>query len=252
LHVRRVIEPEAPPLLLLHGLGVTGAVWQSFARRLLPTYAGLAPDLRGHGESDAPPDGYQPEDYAADLAEMIDELRLSPLPVVGHSLGALAALALTDLEPPAVQWLALLDPPLDRSLRNSEVPDVFRLRHATPSHLEKYLLERNPGGGELLARALADMFRQASDAAFEAMLSHEHRTRALEQAGRIRQHCLILQADPRHGGVLGDESAQELTTHMPNATLKKIEGATHSMHASHPAQVAQAILDFASGLGVRP
>src|SRR5262249_4583663 len=95
LHLRRVIEPKAPPLLLLHGLGVTGAVWQSFARRLLPTYAGVAPDLRGHGESDAPPDGYAPEDYAADLTEMIDELKLSPLPVVGHSLGALVALALT-------------------------------------------------------------------------------------------------------------------------------------------------------------
>src|SRR5947208_11759287 len=93
LHVRRVVDPPAPPVLLLHGLGVGGAVWQSFARRLLPELAAVAPDLRGHGQSDSPPDGYQPLDYARDLATLIEDQALAPLPVVGHSLGALVALA---------------------------------------------------------------------------------------------------------------------------------------------------------------
>src|SRR5438876_4287853 len=99
LHVRRVIDPVAPPVMLLHGLGVGGAVWQAFARRLLPHLAAIAPDLRGHGQSDAPPDGYTPRDYALDLAELIIALKLAPVPVVGHSLGALVALALADLRP---------------------------------------------------------------------------------------------------------------------------------------------------------
>ena len=60
LHVRRVIEPAAPPVLMVHGLGVGGSIWQGFARRLLPHLAAVAPDLRGHGQSDAPPDGYEP------------------------------------------------------------------------------------------------------------------------------------------------------------------------------------------------
>ena len=41
LHVRRVVDPPAPAVLLLHGLGVGGSIWQSFARRLLPHLAAV-------------------------------------------------------------------------------------------------------------------------------------------------------------------------------------------------------------------
>jgi pimeloyl-ACP methyl ester carboxylesterase len=245
LHVRRVVEPAAPPLVLLHGLGVTGAVWQAFARRLLPEFAAVAPDLRGHGQSDAPPGGYEPSDYARDVAQLIDELGLNQVPVVGHSLGALVALALADQTPELVQWLVLLDPPLDPEQRNSDIPHVYRLRHAPPGELEAYLLQANPGGGELLARALAEMFRQASDTAFEAMLDHDHHTQAVNQARRIQQPCLVLQADPTRGGVLGDEAAQRFVQQLRQGQRIKFDGATHAMHASHPAEVAQAILEFA-------
>ncbi len=241
LHVRRVVEPAAPPILLLHGLGVGGAVWQAFARRLLPEHAAVAPDLRGHGQSDAPPDGYTPRDYALDLAELITALELAPVPVVGHSLGALVALALADLRPELVRWLVLLDPPLDRANRNSEVPRVYTLRHANAGELERYLLERNPSGGELLATILADLFRQAADQAFEALRQHDHTEEALQQARRIQQPCLVVQADPRTGGVLGDAAAQRLVQALPNGELHKIEGGTHALHASHAAQVAELI-----------
>src|SRR3954453_23468004 len=90
LHVRHVVDPPAPPVLLLHGLGVGGSVWQAFARRLLPELAAIAPDLRGHGQSDAPPEGYKPVDYALDLLELI--ATEGPLPIIAHSLGALVGL----------------------------------------------------------------------------------------------------------------------------------------------------------------
>jgi pimeloyl-ACP methyl ester carboxylesterase len=253
LHVRQVVDPPAPPILLLHGLGVGGAVWQAFARRLSPHLAAIAPDLRGHGQSDAPPFGYAPHDYAADLAELIEDLVDPPLPVVGHSLGALVGLALAELHPDLVDKLVLLDPPLDPDLPNGDVPAVYRLRHAQPGELEAYLLSRDPGGGQMLAGILANLFRQASDAAFEALLDPDDRAgrsplageAALERAARIHQPTLVIQADPDQGGVLGDAAAQRFVERLADGKLLKIDGARHALQASHPAEVAAAILEFA-------
>jgi pimeloyl-ACP methyl ester carboxylesterase len=240
LHVRRVIDPPAPPVLLLHGLGVGGSVFQAFARRLLPYLAAVAPDLRGHAESDAPASGYAPPDYALDIAELLQQDGLSPpVPVVGHSLGALVALSLADLRSELVSWVVLLDPPLDPGLRNPEIESVYRLRHAPAGELEAYVLERNPGGGKLLAESMARLFRQASDTAFEAMLDTPR-----SEPPVIGQPTLVIQADPTRGGVLGDVAAREFVERLPHAELVKIRGATHSLHASHPAEVARAILEF--------
>src|SRR3979411_2160873 len=107
LFVRRVVDPPAPPVLLLHGLGVGGSIWQSFARRLMPHLAAIAPDLRGHGQRDAPSSGYRPPDYALALVELIEAELEPPVPVIGHSLGALVALALAEVRPDLVSWLVL-------------------------------------------------------------------------------------------------------------------------------------------------
>lgn len=248
LHLRRVVEPSAPPVLLVHGLGVGGSIWQSFARRLLPHLAAVAPDLRGHGQSDAPAAGYTPTDYASDLLELTQAELKSPVPVVGHSLGALVGIAMAKLRPDLVSWLVLLDPPLDASVHNAEVPEVCRLRHAPPGELEAYLLSRNPAGGQFLAQGLATLFRQASDAAFEAMLDPSDGTgrapAVRAQAPHLRMPVLVLQADPTCGGILGDAPARAFVDRLPLGKLHKIGGATHALHASHPAQVARAILDF--------
>jgi pimeloyl-ACP methyl ester carboxylesterase len=227
-------------VVLLHGLGVGGVVFQAFARRLLPHLAAVAPDLRGHGQSDAPPDGYSPDAYALDLIELIRAELPPPIPVVGHSLGALVGMSLAELRPELVSWLVLLDPPLDQDLRNSEIAEVYRLRHAPAGELETYLLDRNPGGGKMLADIMARLFRQASDAPFEVMLSDR-----VVRVPRLPTPTLVVQADPERGGVLGDAAARAAVDALGNAHLVKIRGATHAVHASKPEETAAAILDFA-------
>ncbi len=245
LHVRRVVEPPAPPILLLHGLGVAGSVWQPFARRLVPHYSAVAPDLRGHGQSDTPPDGYRPDDYARDLVSLFGPLIAPPAPVLGQSLGALVAVALGALRPDLVSALILVDPPLDASLASPGVAQVYRLRHAPPGELEAYLLDSPLGGGTLLAQALAALYRQAADAAFETLLaSAPGHPETWAQAQRLQPPTLVLQADPARGGVLGDAAAHAFATALPHGRLLHVPSARHAMHASHPAEVAAAVLQF--------
>jgi lipase len=170
LHVRRFEtgEPASRPLLLLHGLGASGAVWQSFARRLVPEWSAIAPDLRGHGASDKPETGYEPASLAGDVGGLLDALGIQAAPVVGHSLGALVGLALAIQEPRRVPALVLLDPPLDPARSNPDVPEVYRLRKEPGDALERYLA--TDGGSMLVARAMAPIFRQAADAAYETYL----------------------------------------------------------------------------------
>jgi pimeloyl-ACP methyl ester carboxylesterase len=82
-------------VLLLHGLGATGAVWKPVTRVLEQAGARrwLAPDLSGHGGSDAAP-GYSVGQLAAELAQWLQPEPTDELLIVGHSLGAYVGLAL--------------------------------------------------------------------------------------------------------------------------------------------------------------
>lgn len=259
LHVRVRRPPdggEAPPVLLLHGLGVGGVVWQAFARRLGPPFAAVAPDLRGHAGSEAPASGYRSADYAVDMGALLDVVAAGgveglqvadsgAMPVIGHSLGALVGLALAEARPERVSALVLVDPPVDAALRNPDVPEVYRRRHERPGALEEYLLEANPRGGALLARTLAGLFRQAADGAFEAMpRTPAGHPEAWERAERVAAPCLVVRGDPAAGGLLGDEAGRGFVARLPRGRLVAIPGASHSVHATHPAELAAAVLTF--------
>ncbi len=81
-------NPEAPPLILLHGGRDHCRSWDWVARRLAPRFHVIAPDLRGHGDS-AWADGstYMLPGYLYDLAQLIHQLNLAPVTLVAHSLG---------------------------------------------------------------------------------------------------------------------------------------------------------------------
>ena len=85
---------DAPAVLLLHGGGQTRHAWTATATTMAAEgWRAIAVDLRGHGDSDWPPDGsYEITDFASDVVAVVDSLSLAPF-VVGASLGGIAALA---------------------------------------------------------------------------------------------------------------------------------------------------------------
>jgi pimeloyl-ACP methyl ester carboxylesterase len=82
-------------LLLLHGLGATGAVWERVLPLVRASWPGAwaVPDLRGHGRSVAePPYGYAA--HAADMAGVAAQLGAARVTVLAHSFGGVVAGAL--------------------------------------------------------------------------------------------------------------------------------------------------------------
>jgi pimeloyl-ACP methyl ester carboxylesterase len=79
------------PVIFLHGYSDS---WYSFEQvlTLLPnSIHAYALSLRGHGNSDRPVNGYTPEDFASDVAEFMEQLKIESAVIVGHSLGATIA-----------------------------------------------------------------------------------------------------------------------------------------------------------------
>lgn len=84
-------DVRGPVVVLLHGAGDS---WHSYQRvlPLLPaTYRVYAVTLRGHGLSDHPESGYSRDDFAEDILQFLEELKLERVTLVGHSLGSFVA-----------------------------------------------------------------------------------------------------------------------------------------------------------------
>ena len=81
-------SPGGEPVLLLHGLADTSAVWSSLASFLGDNYHCVAPDLRGHGDSDKPETEYEFLHLIADLEALMEHLGWSNAHILAHSFSA--------------------------------------------------------------------------------------------------------------------------------------------------------------------
>lgn len=100
----------APHMLLVHGSHDHCHTWDWFAEHFADDYHIVAPDLRGHGDSEwVRGSSYHHVDYVYDLAQLVRQRGLSPAVVVGHSMGGTLAALYTSLYPDQVARLVLLE-----------------------------------------------------------------------------------------------------------------------------------------------
>ncbi|HTJ43089.1 MAG TPA: alpha/beta hydrolase [Kofleriaceae bacterium] len=98
-------------VLLVHGFLDLAWTWDEVAARLASRFHVIAPDLRGHGDSDwiGPGGYYHFFDYVADLDHVASRLARSKLCVVGHSMGGSVASYWVGTRPARVDRLALIE-----------------------------------------------------------------------------------------------------------------------------------------------
>jgi pimeloyl-ACP methyl ester carboxylesterase len=102
--------PAAPPLVLLHGVRDHARSWDFIAAALAGRFRVLAPDLRGHGDSQHARGGFYPtEGYVLDLAELVASQDLAPFVLIGHSLGGNIGLRYAALYPNRVRAIVAIE-----------------------------------------------------------------------------------------------------------------------------------------------
>ncbi len=149
------ISGRGSPLLLLHGYPQTGLMWHKTAPALAEIFTVIVPDLRGYGESMAPPSepghgSYSKRVMAADIAALMDELGFGKFFVAGHDRGGRVAHRLARDFRDRVSALALLDicPTLDMyEAADMEFATVyFHWFFLTqPPGVPERMIEANPG-----------------------------------------------------------------------------------------------------------
>ena len=101
------------PVMFVHSFAGSASHWDSQIEHLRAKRRVVAIDLRGHGKSDAPLDvgGYSIGALASDIGTLADHLMIERFVLVGHGIGAAAAIAYAQEHPGRVESLVLVGAP---------------------------------------------------------------------------------------------------------------------------------------------
>src|SRR5579863_719392 len=154
-------NPAAPPLLLVHGGQDHCRNWDWVAERLRPDWHIIAPDLRGHGDSQWSPDGnYSMAGYIYDLAQLIHQQRLAPVTIIAHSLGGNIALRYTGIYPESVKRLVAIE-----GLGPSPKMLAERAKKSLADRMQAWIIEQRGLSGRMPRRyaSIEDAFKRMQE-----------------------------------------------------------------------------------------
>jgi pimeloyl-ACP methyl ester carboxylesterase len=110
IHAR--VGGNGPAVVLLHGFGDTGDMWQPLAAQLVADRTVVVPDLRGMGHSSRAEGGYDKKTQGRDIAHVLDALKIDQAALITHDIGNMVGYAFAAQFPDRVTRWAVLDAPL--------------------------------------------------------------------------------------------------------------------------------------------
>jgi len=170
-------NPDAPPLLLVHGGRDHCRNWDWVAAELRHDWHIIAPDLRGHGDSQWAADGnYTMQGFVYDLAQLIHSQSLAPVTIVAHSLGGNIALRHAGIYPETVRKLVAIE-----GLGPSPKMIAERARKPIDVRMRDWIEEQRGLSGRLPRRysSIEEAWKRMQD---------ENKHLSPEQARHLTQH----------------------------------------------------------------
>ncbi len=237
--------------------------WRKITKAFEQEYQILVYDQRGHGRSFQPNSGYRPEDFAADLEKILDELNWPEITLVGHSLGGRNAIQFTSDNMRRVNKLVVEDigPEADRSnidrIRSliNGVPAPFANRDQAKDFFEKefpkkFADRQNP---QALAQYLFANLKSLDSGKMDWRFSKKGIFDSLE-AGRAQDRwkewesldlpILLLRGE--RSLELSPEIFEEMLNRNPKAKGQVIKEAGHWIHSEQSEAFIRALSDFFS------
>lgn len=267
LHYADWGNEEAPPLILIHGGRDHCRSWDAIARHLQPHFHVLAPDLRGHGDSDWTKGGsYALAEYVYDLTRLIRSVAAHQVTIIGHSMGGMVGLMYSGSFPDKVAALVVLDGvtvlPGTKSLLAHEritrwigqldklherAPRRYRTIEEAAAQMQAYNKRLSR---ELALHLATHGVRRNADDTYSWKFDPYQRAMAPQRLGpedhvelwsRITCPTLLLHADE---SFLHASKAQGLASHFQQARTQSISGAGHWLHHDKPDEVLSSIRSF--------
>ena len=240
--------PGGRPLVLLHGVTGRWQSWLTVMPDLAIRWCLFALDLRGHGRSGRVPGAYRVSDYAGDVIALLRRQVGEPAVLVGHSLGAIVAIAVAAEVPEAVRAIVLEDPPLaafrHQPLRDRPEYGAFSASRdlarsgRTADELVVALRDLQPDQDAVALRARATQLSQLDPDALTLILEDRAKEGFDQDACLRRIACpvLLLQGNPALGGALEDVDARRAAGLLTRGSYVRLPDVGHNIHAADQGQ----------------
>ena len=247
LHYAERGDEEGQAIVFLHAYADS---WFSYARvlpLLSPAYRALAPDQRGHGESDKPACCYAADDFAADVDAFMDAVGIEGATLVGDSSGGLIAQRVALDYPRRVGRLVLIGSPTTLVTNETVMEagaDLLALEDPIPPEFVREFAEstiHHPVPQEFLEEMVSESLKVPARVwrdYYEGVLTTDDRDRL----GEIGAPTFILWGE--QDAVLAREEQERRAAMIPDATLRVYPDTGHLVHWERPEWVVRDLEAF--------
>ena len=219
---------KGTPLVLLHGYPLDHHIWDSVAPLLEGTFDLILPDLRGFGVSTTVETPYTMDNFASDIAGLLDHLGITKSAIAGHSMGGYIALVFARLYPERVSGLGLVstqvlaDPPDRKEGRYKTAAEVAEKGIAG---VVEIMTPKLTPSETLQAPAREIMERQKPAAYIGALKAMAERIDTSTLLASINFPVVIIHGDA--DSLIPVERAREEKSTLPHANLLEKKGTGH-------------------------
>jgi pimeloyl-ACP methyl ester carboxylesterase len=253
---------NGPAVIMIHGFGDTGDMWEPLATVMMANHTVIVPDLRGMGLSSSAEHGYDKKTQGQDIGQILDALNVGKADLVTHDIGNMVGYAFAAQYPDRVKRWVAMDAPLpglghwDEIIRspalwhfNFRGPDVERLVAGRERiYLDRFWneLSANPKAIDEATRAhYAALYSRphAMHNAFEQFAAFSQDAidnKSFAAKGKLTMPVLAIGADHSFGPGM----AAELGFAASNVTGKVIANSGHWLMEEQPAATVSAIVDY--------